>query len=313
MKTVLLFPGQGSQFIGMGKELFDVFSEAKEVFQEVDDTLNQKLSELIFSGEIDELTQTSNTQPAIMTVSVAALRVLLKQSGKNISEICSFVAGHSLGEYSALCANGMFSLPDTAKLLRIRGDAMQNAVPLGEGGMVALIGATQDNAESLCNEVVSLGVCQIANDNGAGQIVLSGSLNAINKVVEIASFYGVRKAIKLNVSAPFHSSLMKVASEKMEVALQNVQANNLQVPLVANVTASLTSDPVKIKSLLVQQVTEKVRWRESMEYLNSAEVATFVEVGPNKVLSTLAKRINDSANIFSIQTPKDIEEFLNRM
>jgi len=313
MKSAMLFPGQGAQFIGMGQELYDSFKEAKEVFQEVDDALNQKLSKLMFAGELDELTQTSNTQPAIMSVSIAALKVLEKQSGKRIEDLCQFVAGHSLGEYSALCAAGTFTLPDTAKLLRIRGEAMQSAVPVGKGAMLALLGATQESAAQVCNEVEEIGVCEIANDNGSGQIVLSGEVVAINKAAEIASIYGIKKAIKLNVSAPFHSSLMRKAGEAMDMALRNAKVNKPVVPVVANVSVQLTQDPDVIKSNLIKQVTQKVRWRETMEFFASNEVGSYLEVGPNKVLAGIAKRMHPEAEVFNIHTPKDIEDFLNRV
>ncbi len=313
MKSALLFPGQGSQFIGMGKDLFETFQESKEVFQEVDDVLNQKLSALMFSGEIEELTKTANTQPAIMAVSIAAVKVLEKQGGKNLSDFADCVAGHSLGEYSALCAADMFSLSDVAKLLRIRGDAMQSAVPVGQGSMLALIGANLENADAICKEASHLGVCQIANDNGAGQIVLSGATTAVDRAAEIATNHGVRKAVKLNVSAPFHSSLMKSAAVKMQDALSGTSASSLNIPLVANVSAQIETDNLRIKTLLVEQVTGRVRWRESMEFMISKGVECFVEVGPNKVLSTIAKRMNENAKIFSIQTPKDIEEYLNQV
>lgn len=310
MKKAFVYPGQGSQFIGMGKEVFDAFPLAREVFAEVDDALNQKLSEMIFAGSIEDLTLTQNTQPALMAVSVAIARVIEKESGKNISALCSYVAGHSLGEYSALCAAGSISLADTARLLRIRGNAMAGAVPPGKGGMAALIGVDFEKAAEVAKFASSEGACQAANDNGGGQVVISGEMAAIDKAVEAASQFGIKRAIKLPVSAPFHSSLMQPAAEKMREALAGVKVSTPVVPLIANVTADEVTNPDKIRDLLVKQVTGMVRWRESVIALKSKDVSKIVEVGAGKVLAGLVKRIEAEIETASIQTPADIEAFL---
>jgi malonyl CoA-acyl carrier protein transacylase len=312
MNSVLLFPGQGAQFIGMGKELYDAFSEAKEVFQEVDEALKKNLSKLIFSGEIEELTITYNAQPAIMAVSIAVLKVLEKQGKKSLKDYAQLVAGHSLGEYSALCAAQAFTLKDTANLLNTRGNAMNNAIPKGEGAMVALLGASIEQAEKLCDLVGEFGICEVANDNGVGQIVLSGSLAAIEKSIEMANQCGIKKAIKLNVSSAFHSKLIKSAEPIMEEALSKVNVKNPIVPIINNVTAKESSDINEIKKLLVSQVTGRVRWRESIELMYALGVKEYIEIGPGKVLTSIAKRMFDDIKIYSILTPNDVEEFLNK-
>ncbi|WHQ46709.1 MAG: ACP S-malonyltransferase [Candidatus Midichloria sp.] len=310
-KSSLLFPGQGSQFISMGQELFNTFNEAKEVFSLIDETLKQDLSHLMFSGELEDLTLTANAQPAIMAVSLAVMAVLEKQLNLTIQDLCNVAAGHSLGEYSALAASGVFSLTDTAHLLRVRGNAMQSAVNPGEGAMIALIGANTDSAQKLCNHVASYGICQIANDNGAEQIVLSGTAEAVDQALESAASFGVKKAIKLRVSAPFHSSLMQAAAFKVEQALKGVQLHNQIIDVIANFNVEKHNESTT-KDLLVSQVTGSVRWRETMEkIITHYEVDTFIEVGPGQVLSGIAKRMYPESNIFNLHTPKNIEEFAN--
>lgn len=313
-KRVFIFPGQGSQYVGMGKELAESFAEAKEVFQEVDDTLSQNLSKIIFEGPIEELTMTENTQPALMATSIAVLKVLQKQSGKNIEELCDYVAGHSLGEYSALCAAGAISLNETAKLLKIRGSEMQKAVPAGQGGMAAVIGLSFNDVEKLVNQTNSDETpIQIANDNSDGQIVVSGSMHAIDAAEPIAKDLGAKRYLKLPVSAPFHSSLMSPAAIAMETALGNVDIQAPKVPVIANVTAEQTSDSSEIKNLLVEQVTGRVRWRETvMNFAAKYDISSSVEVGAGKVLTGLSKRINGDIETFNIEKPQEIEGFLNQ-
>lgn len=313
MKRSFIFPGQGSQFVGMGKEVYDAFPIAKEVFEEVDDALSQKLSDMIFAGPMEDLTLTQNTQPALMAVSIALTRVIEKQSGKKLSDMCSFVAGHSLGEYSALCASGAISLSDTAKLLRIRGNAMAEAVPPGKGGMAALIGVEFDKAMELAKAASSDGICEAANDNGGGQVVISGTMAAIDKAIAIASEFGIRRAVKLPVSAPFHSSLMKSAGEIMAKALKETAIKSPSVPLIANVTADETKNADEIRDLLTKQVTGAVRWRESILNLKSKGATDFVEIGAGKVLSGLVSRIDKELTSQSVQTPADIEELLKKL
>lgn len=295
-KIAFLFPGQGSQFVGMGYDLYQNEDKGKAVFDEVDEALHQKLSKVIFEGTQEELTMTSNTQPAIMATSIATLKVFLIYAGyNNISEICEIVAGHSLGEYSALCAVESIELNDTAKLLRIRGDSMQNSVPKGVGGMVALIGANIEKAQIVCDAAIqSLNnndlICQIANDNGAEQIVVSGNIEAMDKVVEIASNYEIKRAIKLPVSAPFHSKLMTPAESVMQNALLTVKIKPPLVPVIANYTAQLNDNANDIPQLLVNQISHKVRWKETMHILIKSGYNIFIECGPGKVLTTLINR-----------------------
>lgn len=286
MNRVFLFPGQGSQVVGMGKDLYDSFLVAREVFEEVDNALKQNLSKIIFEGDMELLTMTENTQPALMAVSVALIRVMQEQAKKTLPELCDFVAGHSLGEYSALCAVGSISLSDSAKLLRIRGSAMQSACDPGLGGMVACLGVPIAELEPL---VASVGNCQIANDNSLEQIVVSGQMAAIDQLVETLKNMG-KKAIKLRVSAPFHSSMMEPARLVMKDALEEVVINVPTVPIISNVLASDITDPTMIKNALIAQVTGRVRWRETMDFLAAKRVQEVIEVGPGQVLSALVKR-----------------------
>jgi [acyl-carrier-protein] S-malonyltransferase len=309
MKKALLFPGQGSQTVGMGKELAEQFASAREVFEEVDSALGEKLSAIIFAGPQETLTLTENAQPAIMATSIAALRVLEKETGFKVAEQAAFVAGHSLGEYSALCAAGALTLSDTAKLLQLRGRSMQQAVPKGQGAMAALIGADIAQASDIAREAAGNDVCAVANDNAPGQVVISGSKAAIERAIEIAKAKGVKRAILLDVSAPFHCALMAPAAQAMKEALAAAKASAPCVSLVANVTASAESDPNVIRRLLVEQVTGVVRWRESIEYLKHHGVTRAIEIGAGKVLAGLNKRIAPEIETSNVGTPADLEAF----
>jgi [acyl-carrier-protein] S-malonyltransferase len=306
-----LFPGQGSQAIGMGKAVYEAFPEAKEVIDLVDDALNQKLSTMMFDGSLEELSLTRNTQPALMAVSMAVFQVLKKHASKDISD--SYFAGHSLGEYSAHAAIETFALADTARLLRIRGDAMQQAVPVGVGAMAALIGAGGiEQAEALCELVSSRDAkCSVANDNSAEQIVISGHKTAIDQAIAKAAEFGFRRALLLPVSAPFHCALMAPAALVMEKALEPVATpETLHGKLIANVSCDLVSTGDEAKALLVQQVIGRVRWRETIQSLTARGVTQFVEVGSGKVLAGLVKRIVSDAAVVSVETPADIEGVL---
>lgn len=314
MTRAFIFPGQGSQTVGMGKELAEAFPAAREVFQEVDDTLGQNLSKLMFDGPEDELTLTENAQPAIMTVSMAVLAVLRAEAGLNLAAHGRFVAGHSLGEYSALAAAGALSLADTTRLLKIRGTAMQKAVPVGEGAMAALMGLEMDDVRAVVAAAAQGSeVCAAANDNAPGQIVVSGSAAAVERAVELAKEKGAKRAVMLQVSAPFHCALMEPAARAMDEALAGVTVNAPVVPLIANVTAAPVEDPAEIHRLLVEQVTGMVRWRESVEQLKAQGVDTLVEVGAGKVLSGLARRIDRDLAASSVGTPADVEAFAGQL
>ncbi|WP_349042327.1 ACP S-malonyltransferase [Agrobacterium sp. SORGH_AS 787] len=312
MAIAFTFPGQGSQAVGMGKDLAENFAEARAVFEEVDEALGQKLSDIMWNGPEETLTLTSNAQPALMAVSVAVMRVL-EARGLKLAEKVSYVAGHSLGEYSALCAGGAFSLADTARLLRIRGNAMQAAVPVGEGAMAAIIGLEHGDVEAICAEAATGGVCQIANDNGGGQLVISGAKAPVEKAAALASEKGAKRAIMLPVSAPFHSALMAPAAEAMREALASVKKNNPVVPVVANVRAAPVSDADEIASLLVEQVTGQVRWRETVEWFAANDVTTLYEIGSGKVLTGLARRIDKTVNGVAVNSPADIEAALQTL
>jgi len=312
MAIAFTFPGQGSQAVGMGKDLAENFAEARAVFEEVDEALGQKLSDIMWNGPEETLTLTANAQPALMAVSVAVTRVL-EARGLKLAEKVSYVAGHSLGEYSALCAAGTFSLADTARLLRIRGNAMQAAVPVGQGAMAAIIGLEHGDVEAICAEAASGGVCQIANDNGGGQLVISGAKAPVEKAAALASEKGAKRAIMLPVSAPFHSALMAPAAEAMREALASVQKTNPVVPVVANVRAAPVSDADEIAALLVEQVTGQVRWRETVEWFAANDVTTLYEIGSGKVLTGLARRIDKTVNGVAVNSPADIEAALQTL
>jgi len=310
MTRAFVFPGQGSQAVGMGQELAAAFPIARETLEEVDDALGQNLTRLMAEGPAEDLTLTENAQPALMAVSMAVLRVLEKEGGVEIDKACAFVAGHSLGEYSALAAARTFGLADTARLLKIRGQAMQKAVPVGEGGMAALLGAELDQAREIADAAAEGEVCAPANDNAPGQVVLSGAMGAIERAINIAGERGIRRSVKLPVSAPFHCAMMAPAADVMEKALGEVEIVRPLVPVVANVTAAPAENPDDIRSLLVEQVTSMVRWRESVLAMRDAGVDTLVELGAGKVLSGLTKRIDRDLMSLNAETPDDIDTVL---
>ncbi len=309
MTVAFVFPGQGSQAVGMGKALAETFAPARRVFEEVDAALGEKLSETTWNGPAEALTLTENAQPALMAVSLAALRVLEAEAGVDLGRDAAFVAGHSLGEYSALAAAQSLTIADAARLLRIRGRAMQKAVPVGVGAMAALVGVKLDQAKAIAAEAAGVGVCAAANDNGGDQVVLSGEKSAVERAVENAKAQGVRRAMMLPVSAPFHCSLMGPAADAMAEALASVAVKAPTVPLVANVLAQPISDPAVIIRSLVQQVTGTVRWRESVLFMEQAGVNVFHEIGAGKVLTGLIRRIAETAEASSIGTPEDIAKF----
>lgn len=313
MARAFIFPGQGSQLIGMGKNLADASEAARAVFQEVDDALNQKLSEIMWEGPLDTLTLTENAQPALMAASMAVVRSLEKDHGFSIEDNVKFVAGHSLGEYSALAAAGALSITDAARLLKLRGQAMQKAVPVGKGAMAALLGVGRDVAEKLADKAAEGEVCQVANDNDPGQVVLSGTKTAIERVQNMGKEFGVRRVAPLPVSAPFHCSLMQPAANAMAAALNDTDLKSPVVPLVANVKAAPLTDPGEIKRSLVDQVTGTVRWRECVSYMTANGITDFYELGAGKVLSGLVRRIDKTVNATSLQNAEDIEAALSSM
>ena len=309
-KRAFTFPGQGSQAVGMGKELAEAYPVARAVFDEVDEALGQNLSKIMFEGPDETLRLTENAQPALMAVSMAVMRVL-EEKGVKLGDHAAFVAGHSLGEYSALCAAGTFTITDAARLLKTRGRAMQQAVPVGEGAMAAILGLDFAAAKEVAEQARQGAVCDVANDNAPGQVVVSGHVAAVERAVELAKAKGAKRALLLPVSAPFHCSLMGPAAEKMEEALALVKMEAPVVPLVANVLATPISEPAEIRRRLVEQVTGLVRWTESVSWLTGeGGVDTLVELGAGKVLTGLAKRINADAKAIAIGLPGDIDGFV---
>ncbi len=309
MTRALVFPGQGSQFVGMGKSLADAEPAAKFVFEEVNDTLSQDLSKIMWEGPEEDLRLTENTQPALMAVSLAVMRTL-EAGGLKIEEIASHVAGHSLGEYSALAAAGAFGIADAAKLLKLRGQAMQRAVPVGEGAMAAVLGLSMDEVKAVCEEASGGEIVVAANDNADGQIVVSGHKGAVERAIDIAKAKGAKRGLLLPVSAPFHCPLMKPAADEMKAALANVEIKRPVLPVIANVLAVPISEPDGIKTLLVEQVTGAVRWRESVGSMTSLGIDQMVEVGAGKVLCGLARRIDRDLATANLQDPADIEAFV---
>jgi len=311
MSNAVVFPGQGSQAVGMGRALAEGFAEARHLFEEVDDALGQNLTRLMWEGPEDQLTLTENAQPALMSVSLAVMRVLEKQGGWRLADKAAFVAGHSLGEYSALAAAGTFTVADAARLLKLRGQAMQKAVPVGVGAMAALLGVEMAEANAIAAEAAGDEICQAANDNASGQVVISGHKTAIDRAIALAAEKGFKRSVLLPVSAPFHCKLMQPAADAMADALAKVTLAAPVVPLVANVTAAPSSDPEAIRRQLVEQVTGTVRWRESVLAMKDLGVDRLIEAGAGKVLAGLVKRIDKDISALSLQTPEDIDAFLS--
>ncbi|MGB0720739.1 MAG: ACP S-malonyltransferase [Bdellovibrionales bacterium] len=306
MTRAFIFPGQGSQAVGMGQDLAENFVEAREVFEEIDESLSQNLSKMMFEGPEDQINLTENTQPALMAVSMAVVRVLEKQGGIDMGSACSFVAGHSLGEYSALTAAGAFEVGQCAKLLKLRGQAMQRAVPVGQGAMAAILGLSFEEVETIATDAG----CEVANDNSVGQVVVSGSKNAVENAVAAASAQGAKRAVLLPVSAPFHCSLMEPAAGEMRAALAEAAIKAPIVPVVANVTAAAVSDPVEIRDLLVRQVTGTVRWVDSVRWMKDQGVAQMIELGSGKVLCGLIRRIDKDIDCKNAGTAAEIETLI---
>ncbi len=310
MKKALVFPGQGSQVVGMGKDLNDNFEVARKAFKTVDDIVGVSLSKIMFEGPSEELTKTENTQPALMAVSIALIQVLEKEFGKKVEDISSFVAGHSLGEYSALCAAKAITLEETAKLLQIRGKAMAKCGKKIQGAMAAILGVEIEVAEEIARLAAESDICQVANDNSVGQVVISGSKVAIDRAIEIAKSKGAKRALALPVSGAFHSDLMLEAQDEMKAALDKAEIKSPIVPVVTNVTANLVTDPNEIRDLLVKQITGSVRWRETMLFMQSNNVEEVVEIGSGKVLSGLVGRTCTNVKSLSIQNSEDLKSFI---
>ncbi len=313
MARAFTFPGQGSQIVSMGKDLAETYKSARELFEEVDEALQQNLSRLMWGGPPDELQLTENAQPALMAVSMAIMRVLEKEAGFNLASKVKWVAGHSLGEYSALAAAKTMSVADTARLLKLRGQSMQKAVPVGVGAMAALLGAELDQAKAAAAEGAKTGICQVANDNAPGQVVISGARDAVEAAIAFAKTLGVKRGMLLPVSAPFHCALMQPAADAMAEALANTAMIDPAVGLIANVTAGPVDDAEEIRRLLVSQVTGLVRWRESIEYMAANGIDTIVEIGAGKVLSGMAKRINPDLTLYGISSPQELDSFVKTL